>query len=166
MRRKPVAVIVGALALAGSSLAATTVHPKAGRKYTGFTSEKKVNGFGAPVSFKVSRKGTSLLSFTYSTLGCFGSGGIPAGVDPFAQPSTIHKLGSIKVSSKGTFSAKNVVTGFASFGQRTFTTSTVTGKFKNPKTAIGTIKFTQSFRSQVGMGHCGPAKRTFTATTK
>jgi hypothetical protein len=64
----PVALL---LAMVGTALAA---HPKAGKTYKGVTSAHSINGFKAPVTFKVSSNGKTLLGFKYGNLGCFGSG--------------------------------------------------------------------------------------------
>ena len=86
----------------GFTATALAAHPKAGRKYAGFTSEAKVEGFGAPVSFTVSGTAAKLGNFRYGSLGCFGAGGFRPGVDPFTG-SSITKVGTISVASSGHF---------------------------------------------------------------
>src|SRR5205807_9296045 len=89
-----------ALALGASALAA---HPKRGAHFHGSFAFVGVNGFKAPVSFTVSASGRTLTHFTYSTLGCFGSGGFRPGVDYYTKPSAIIRVGTVKVSSAGHF---------------------------------------------------------------
>jgi hypothetical protein len=164
MRARTLAVAaVGALTITGTALAA---HPKSSKKYGGSTSAAKLNGFSPKVTFKTSKDGKKLVKFTYQSTGCFGSGGqLTPGVNYLAKPWNLHDLGTIGVSSKGTFSRKNIKTTYAVSGQTTTTTSSVDGHFKNASTAVGTITFTQSF-TQKGVPPtkpCGPAKITFTA---
>jgi hypothetical protein len=159
------AAIALTLTLATSALAA---HPKAGKKYSGFTSERKFNGFRAPVSFKVSSDATKLQGFKYSTTGCFGSGGrLTPGVNYFLKPAFVQRVGIISVTSKGNFSIKGAKSTYQPVSnQKTVTTSSVTGKFKTSKLASGTITFTQKFSGSGFMTQtCGPVKFTFTAKT-
>jgi hypothetical protein len=158
------AAVLLTLAVAGAALAA---HPKAGKKYSGFTSEPKLEGFSAPVSFTVSGSATRLLGFRYASLGCFGAGGFRPGVDYFTQSGNILKVGAVSVSSNGSFSIKNAASSHTVAGQTTVTTTTVKGKFKSAKVAAGTITFTQKFSGAGFPGSsCGPAHLTFTAKTK
>jgi hypothetical protein len=146
------------LVLAAAALAA---HPTAGRKYTGFTSVAKVNGFRAPVSFTVSSSGSKLLSFKYGNLGCPSQSG-PTG-DPYTGGhAAITTVGMIHVSSAGTFSVKNLKSG----SSPTYTISSVTGKFKTAKTATGSIKLVNWFSVPGNTHRCGSSSATFTATTK
>jgi hypothetical protein len=154
---------VGALTLTGTALAA---HPKSAKKYGGSTSAAKLNGFAPKVTFKTSKDTKKLFNFTYQSTGCYGSGGqLTPGVNYLTKPWNLHDLGTIAVSSKGTFSRKNVTTTYTSGAQRTATTSSVTGHFKNASTAVGTITFTQTVFQKSGpqIKPCGPAKITFTA---
>jgi hypothetical protein len=164
MRIRKVLAGFAALALALTVVAsALAAHPKAGKKYAGLTSAPRFNGFGAPVTFKVSSSGKTLVGFTYSTLGCGGVGGVPPGVDLYTKKFAIQKLGTIAVTSKGAFSAKNVKTTFKVSGQTTVTTSTVAGKFKSATTAVGSIKLSQN--NSVA-GKCGPVTVKFSAKVK
>jgi hypothetical protein len=154
---------VTALTITGTALAA---RPNASKKYGGATSAKKFNGFRSQVTFKVSKDAKQLQNFTYQSVGCFtGFGGLKTGVNYLKQSFNEHKLGTIPVASGGSFSRKNVVTTFASAAQTTTTKSTVSGHFKNAKTAVGTITFTQSIsgKSAPVVKPCS-GKVTFTAT--
>jgi hypothetical protein len=149
-----------ALALAAAALAA---HPKKGHKYSGFVSASAINGFKPPVTFKVSSDGTKLLNFTYSSLGCEGAGGFMPGVDYWTKPFAIKKVGTVKVAAaSGRFSVKNAKSTFVVSNQKTVTTTSVSGSFKNAKTATGTITFSQAISVNGGL-KCGPAKLTFSA---
>jgi hypothetical protein len=164
MRARTLAVAaVGALTITGTALAA---HPKSSKKYGGSTSGPKLNGFSPKATFKTSKDGKKLVNFTYQSAGCFGFGGqLTPGVNYLARPDSVHNLGTIAVSGKGTFSRKNIKTPYTVSGQTTITTSSVVGHFKNAGTAVGTISFTQTF-SQKGAPQgtpCGPVKLTFTA---
>ena len=150
-------------------MAATALgaHLRAGRHYSGNTSGIKVNGFKPKASFSVSTNGKTLLHFTYQTFGCFGFGGrLTPGVDYYNQRGNTDALGSIAVKPNGTFSVKNVKTTYTIQNQKTVTTSTVSGHFKNAKTAVGQITFSQKF-SMPGSpaSACGPVTVTFTAKT-
>jgi len=153
------AVAALSLLLAAAALAA---HPKAGKKYSGSTSAPKMNGFRAPVSFKVSSSGGRLLSFKYGNTGC-PSQTKPAG-NPYLKSAALTTVGTIHVSSAGTFSVKNLKT---STGPATYTISSVTGKFKSAKTATGSIKISNWFSVPGNTHSCGPTSSVrFTATTK
>jgi hypothetical protein len=163
--RRPTLISAGAaiaadsLALAGAALAA---HPKKGHRYSGFSSETPINGFKAPVTFKVSSDGTKLLNFTYSTIGCEGAGGFMPGINYWTKPFNLKKVGTVKVAANGKFSVKNAKSTFAVSNQKTVTTTGVSGRFKNGKTATGTITFSQAINVNGGI-KCGPAKLTFSA---
>jgi hypothetical protein len=159
------AVATAALSL-GLSASALAAHPKTGKRYSGFSSEPKLLGFGAPLSFRVSADGTKLLNFTYTSLGCFGAGGFKPGVSPFKSPYAIQKLGTVAVAKNGHFSVKNAKGSYTFPGGRSkiITTTTVTGQFKTARTATGTVTFTQQSRfSHSKPGSCGPADFTFSA---
>src|ERR1039458_1478300 len=129
-------------ALLLSTAAALAAAPKHGAHFTGTSSETKIVGFSAPVSFAVSANGKTLTNFRYSTLGCFGAGGFRPGVDYYTQPEAIIKVGTIKVSSGGRFSAPAATYSYkSSFGVSTVSTSKVTGTFTRSKAAKGTIVF-------------------------
>jgi hypothetical protein len=161
--RKPTRrILIAALTVAlGLLLAvgALAAHPKAGKKYTGFTSAV-ANGFKAPISFKVSSDGKRLLGFTWAGGSCFGGGG-PG--DPFTAPSNIYKVGTIKVSPSGKFSVKNAKSTFTG-PPKEVTFSTINGQFKTSNKATGTIQFKQKQQGQTCSSFKSPPT-TFTATT-
>lgn len=153
----------GALTITGTALAA---HPHASKKYGGPTSATKFNGYRSQVTFKVSKDAKQLQNFTYQSIGCFGGGGaLTKGVNYLKKAVNEHKLGTVAVSGSGTFSKKNVTTTYSSSAQTTTTKSTVSGHFKNAKTAVGTISFIQSVSGK-GVPVIKPCtgKVTFTAT--
>jgi hypothetical protein len=160
-RRSRAAVVVlvccALLAAAASALAA---HPKKGVRFSGSFSFTGINGFKAPVAFGVSKSGTSLTGFHYSTLGCFGSGGFQKGVDYYTKPGAIIKVGAVKVSGSGRFSVKGVVFKYTALGFTTTTTTTLSGSFSKPKLASGTLSFTQTLGSG---GTCNSLVLSFTA---
>jgi hypothetical protein len=158
--RAVVAVIVFAV-LAGSAASALAAHPKKGSHFSGSFSFTGVNGFKAPVAFTVSRNGKTLVGFSYSTLGCFGSGGFQKGVDYYTKPFSIIKVGSVKVSASGRFSAKGVVFKYTVAGITTTTTTTLSGRFSGAKAASGTVTFSQKLSS--GAATCTSVPLSFTA---
>jgi len=143
-----------ALAICATALAA---HPTAGKTYTGSTSAAKINGFSAPISFKVSTNGKKLLAFRYGNAGCIA---YPITGDPYTGAhAAIIKVGTVAVSGTGSFSVTN--------GGSTGIKSKISGKFKTANKATGTIKFTQHLTGPGGFNKsCGPFNLTFTATTK
>lgn len=158
-------------AAAALSLAATALgaHPKAGRSYAGSTNESVVAGFRAPVHFKVSANSQQLRGFTYGSLGCFGVGGLPPGVNPYTK-SALIKVGTVPVATKGHFSVAKAKFTYSFTGKyaRTFITTTrLSGTFVTAKKATGTISFTQRYIPKHGpASSCGPSVRTFTAKLK
>ena len=164
--RLNVLCVVAALTLIVAA-AALAAHPKAGSKYSGFSSAAKVNSFRAPVSFKVSSGGTRLLVFKYGDVGCIPGGTITG--NPYNSASGVIKVGTIAVSGTGSFSVKKAKSTYvnSTAGTTDVTKSTVTGKFKTAKTATGTITFTQHMTGPGGFAKsCGPIHLTFKATTK
>jgi len=169
MRFKPhshrvaIAVAIATLLSAGVALAAS---PKPGKQYSGTTSAQKVNGYSAPLSFKVSKSGKQLQGFQYADEGCFPTMTQPSG-NPFTSAGSVHSLGTIGVAG-GKFSVKNVKTTLSlkipGGTLKTVTTSAVKGKFTSAIKATGTITFSQT-QTAPGLNHsCGPTTRTFTAT--
>lgn len=69
-----IALLVAALSLV-LVVSALAAHPKAGRKYIGFTSAPAYRGLRPPVSFKVRRDAKRLLGFRFSEGDCGGLGG-------------------------------------------------------------------------------------------
>ncbi len=82
--------------------------------------------------------------------------------NPYLKSGAFIKVGTIHVSSAGTFSVKDLKSG----SSPTYTISTVTGKFKTAKTATGSIKYGNWFSVPGNTHSCGSASVTFTATTK
>ena len=76
--------------------------------FTGVTSERPINGFRATVTFKIGLGGRTVRSFVFQTLGCFGTGAFPVGVDPYAETS--WHVTSIPIGATGVFAAKVVPT--------------------------------------------------------
>jgi hypothetical protein len=83
----------------------------------------------------------------------------------------VVKLGTIHVSLAGTFSIKKLKTTTSTSNvpggkQTDYTISSIRGKFKNAKTATGSITYSNGF-SAPGITHsCGSSTVTFKATTK
>jgi hypothetical protein len=159
-RRILIAVFAASLSLllAVSALAA---HPKAGRSYKGLMSGPVYRGYKPPISFKVSSDGKRLLGFQFSGGDCVGLGG-PG--NPWTNPYHIYKVGTINVSSNGTFSVENVkwTAPSGSGNPPKVTTSTVNGKFTTAKTATGTIRYRAKLR---GTNCPSSSTAKFTATT-
>jgi hypothetical protein len=89
--------------------------------------------------------------------------------NPYKNASGVIKLGTIAVSGKSGFTVKNAKCTFVNskLGLKDITTPAVTGKFKTGKIATGKITFTQKLTGPGGFSKsCGPARLTFTATTK
>jgi hypothetical protein len=150
------------LAVTATALAA---HPKAGAHFSGFSAASPINGFEPPVTFAVSGNGRTLTNFKYSTLGCFGAGGFQPGVDYFTQPQAIMKVGTVKLSKSGHFSASGALSTNTTFGNTTKTTSKVSGSFTSAKVAQGTITFSQKVMGKF-KGACGPGTISFTVKVK
>jgi hypothetical protein len=165
IRRRVIAVAASGALMLSATAVALAARPTAGKKYSGFTSAHKVSGFGAPVSFKVSSSGGPLLQFTYSTLGCLGSGGLGKG-NPFKGKFAVMKIGTIAVSGSGSFSAPGRKSTYTSHGFTTTTTSSVSGKFPTANKATGSITFGQKVTGKGTHQSCGPERVTFTAKTK
>ena len=72
---------VAALVCAVSAFAAV---PSQRTVFKGVTSEHAVNGYKPTIQF-VAQPGGTITNFVFQTLGCFGSGTFPVGVDPFAE---------------------------------------------------------------------------------
>ena len=146
--------IAGGLVVTASALA---VLPTQRAKFSGVTSERPINGFRPTVTFTAPAGGRTLKNFVFQTLGCFGSGQFPVGVDPFFQSQ--WRVASIPVDTTGVYSAKVNATSPAPDAGRL--TATISGSFKTATRAVGKITF-----SQVQSGaECGPQTVKFTATT-
>jgi hypothetical protein len=137
--------------------AATAALPRPGARYTGPTNSKKVNGFGNSVTFLAGSR--SLKRFSFGTLGCFGYGTFPVGVDPYSTSlAQLPKL--IPVTAKGTFSIASTPASWSGGDVSTHLKVTVTGTFTSATAAAGTISITET---GVNGGSCGPVKMTFVA---
>jgi hypothetical protein len=143
-----------ALALTASAVA---VLPQKG-KFAGTTNQHPIAGFKDGVTFTVINSGKTLHAFSFGTLGCFGTGAFPVGVDPYALATSVGTVQTIPVTAKGTF----LVTAKPHFADpnETTTTAIIQGTFSNAKTVKGTITISQVDTSK---DKCGPTKMTFSA---
>jgi hypothetical protein len=147
-----ITALLGALVLAASALA---VMPRARASFTGVnSSEKPINGFRPTVTFRVSPNGRVLTNFEFQTLGCFGIGRFPAGVDPYAEST--WRVKTVAVGRLGTFAAK--VKPVLLFPDGTKMTATIAGTFAKPDQTTGTIIYRMSINGSV----CGPRTLKFT----
>jgi len=159
-RRLMIAVGVALLTAAAVAIAA---HPKKGAHFAGTSSEPVIMGFKAPVTFAVSSNGKTATNFRYSTLGCFGAGGFPPGVNPYTQANAVIKIGAVTISTSGRFARTGAVSVYHStFGITTTTTTKLSGTFTGPKASHGKITFSQKDTGRY-TGTCGPATISFTA---
>lgn len=158
-----VALALGLVAVSG----ALAAQPRAGKAYTGFTSES-ANGYKAPVSFRVSRDRRQLSRFTWTGAGCAGLFGGPG--YPWSSRWVIYRVGTIRVSPSGSFRLANSRWTVPVKAQSTYTktiTSTVTGRFRTRDIATGTISYTE----QISPAPPAPARascsarRSFTAVS-
>jgi hypothetical protein len=150
--------ILAALVLAASAVASTSaVLPTQRSKFAGVTSEHKVNGYKPTINFTTPAGGRSLKGFVFQTLGCFGIGQFPVGVDPFAQ--TQWHFGPIPVGANGTYSVKGKAT--TPIPDAGTMNVAISGSFTNAQTVTGKITFSQDQEGAT----CGPRTLTFTATT-
>jgi hypothetical protein len=148
----PWAVVAGALA--GPA--------QPGKRYSGFTSERPVNGFHAPVTFRVSAGGARLMGFQFASQGCFGSGSPLR--DVFKDRSKIERLATIKLSPSGRFSITAAKSTFTVKGQTTVTRTNVSGHFRTAGLVTGRITYRQTFTdTQTAGSTCGPLSFTFSA---
>lgn len=152
------ALLTGALALGATALAAT---PKKGARFSGHLSTPPVEGFKAPVKFRVDPSGKLLDNFTFGTFGCFGAGGFRPGVNPYTGDSLIN-AGAIKLAHNGSFSQTKLA-GYSVRGQQTTFNVKVSGRFSSRSRASGTIVFTESGGG--GSGKCTSSTLSFTASS-
>jgi hypothetical protein len=137
--------------------AATAALPRVGARYTGPTNSKMVNGFGNTVTFLTGSK--TLKRFSFGTLGCFGYGTFPVGVDPYATSlAQLTKL--IPITAKGKFSLPSTAASWSGGDANTHLKVAVTGAFTSASAASGTIMVTETGANG---GSCGPVKMTFVA---
>jgi hypothetical protein len=126
--------------------------------FAGTTSLRPVNGFADLVTFNASATGQSLKKFQFGTLGCFGTGAYPLGVDPYGVPEATATIRSITVLPSGTFTATSKQT-LPGATNNTTTTAVVHGKFASNSKVSGTISISQSSNGDT----CGPTKMKFSA---
>jgi hypothetical protein len=154
VRKLALAATAGMAILAGTAFAAL---PQKG-PFAGTTSAHPINGFKDGVQFIVINNGRTLHDFTFGTLGCFGTGAFPVGVDPFALASSVGRVSTIPVSPTGTFLVTTKPR-FADTQGGIVTTAVIQGTFTSATAVKGTITISQTFKTD----KCGPAKMTFTA---
>ncbi len=142
--------------LLAATCAAAAALPHVGVRFTGPTSAKVVNGFGDTVTFLAGAK--SLKSFSFGTLGCFGYGTFPLGVDPYGI-SLAQLTKSVPLTPKGAFSITSSPASYAGGDANTKLVVTVSGRFSSATTATGVISIVESGANG---GSCGPVKMTFT----
>jgi hypothetical protein len=151
--------LMTALALAmtlGIVAAASAALPHAGARYTGPTNSKVVNGFGNTVTFLAGAR--SLKRFSFGTLGCFGYGTFPVGVDPYST-SLAQLAKAVPVTAKGTFAVTSTPANWSGGDADTKLKVSVVGAFSSATAAKGTISITETGAN----GSCGPVKMTFVA---
>jgi ribosomal protein L28 len=167
-RWRMIAVIVAALSLVVAA-AALAAKPLAGKRYTGLTSGRSVNGWKPAVSFRVSSNRKQLRAFNWRGACRRIDSPPPPNTPPgWIDPGFKHNVGKVHVGNNGTFSVKNAKQrrDFGPHGSEV-TISAVNGRFKTSKTAAGTIRFTTKDYSVKGAlrGTC-KSKVSFTAATR
>jgi hypothetical protein len=146
------AAMMGTVILTASALA---VPAKPSVVFMGVTSERPINGYKATVRFAAPAGRRVLRNFVFETLGCFGSGAFPVGVDPYFESP--WRVKAIPVNKKGVYSAK--VTATSPAADSGTLTATIKGSFRGARKAIGKITFSQ----EQGGAECGPQTIKFTA---
>jgi hypothetical protein len=154
--RTIVAMTALAAVLAVSAVAGAAV-PVAKKTFKGTTSEHAINGFKPAITFRTGAGGHSMRSFVFETLGCFGTGAFPVGVDPFVESP--WRIASIAVGKTGAFNLAKV-RATSTAPDAGSMTATVTGSFTSTTKVAGKITFNQS---QDG-ANCGPQTVKFAAT--
>ena len=155
VRRQIIALVVTTTLVAVA--AATAALPRSGARYTGPTNSKVVNGFGNTVTFLAGSR--SLKRFSFGTLGCFGYGTFPVGVDPYSTSlAQVQKL--VPVTAKGTFALTSTPVSWSGGDAATKLKVTITGTFSSATAAQGTIWVSETGANG---GSCGPVKMTFVA---
>ena len=140
----------------GAVAAAAAALPHAGARYTGPTNSKVVNGFGNTVTFLAGAR--SLKRFSFGTLGCFGYGTFPVGVDPYST-SLAQLPKAVPVTAKGTFVVTSTPATWSGGDADTKLKVSIIGTFSSATAAKGTISVTETGAN----GSCGPVKMTFVA---
>jgi hypothetical protein len=136
---RKLAITLAVLTTLAVAATASAVVPSRGA-FAGTTGLRPINGFSDLVTFKSASN--KLTKFQFGTLGCFGTGAFPIGVDPYGDPGALATLKTIPVTAKGTFTftTKTPLTGSTGV----VTTSTVTGTFTAPGKVSGLISISQS----------------------
>jgi hypothetical protein len=137
--------------------AATAALPRPGARYTGPTNSKVVNGFGNTVTFLAGAK--TLKRFSFGTLGCFGYGTFPVGVDPYST-SIAQLPKAVPLTAAGAFTVKSEVASWNGGDSGMKLKVSLTGAFSSATAAKGTIVISESNGNG---GTCGPQKMTFVA---
>jgi hypothetical protein len=145
--------------LAATCATAAAVMPNVGVRFTGPTNAKVVNGFGDTVTFLTGR--TTLRRFSFGTLGCFGYGTFPTGVDPYGI-SIAQLTKSVPISAKGAFKITSASATYSGDNSTTLKVSVI-GQFSTATSVKGTISLVETGPNG---GSCGPVKMTFTATPR
>jgi hypothetical protein len=154
--RKLIIALVSTTSAVAVGVAAAAL-PHAGGRYTGPTSSKVVNGFGNSVTFLAGAK--SVRGFSFGTLGCFGFGTFPVGVDPYST-SLAQLPKALPVTAKGTFSVTASPASWNGGDEGMTIKVSVNGSFTSASAAKGTISVSESNGNG---GSCGPVKMTFVA---
>ena len=155
MRRLIVTTSAAAVLVFAAS--ALGILPSQKSVFKGYTSEHKVNGFKPTIQFTAQPGGRTLTNFVFQTLGCFGAGQFPVGVDPFAESP--WRLPKLTVPATGTLTTKvNATSTALDSGKMTVT---LTGTFTSSSKMTGKITFSQD---QSG-ATCGPKTVTFAVST-
>jgi len=155
VRKQMIALVLTTTLVAAGTAAAAL--PRAGAHYTGPTSSKVVNGFGNSVTFLAGAK--SVKRFSFGTLGCFGYGTFPVGVDPYAT-SLAQLPKAVPVNAKGRFGVTSVLASWNGGDSGMKLKVTLAGIFTSAGAAKGTIWVSESNGNG---GTCGPVKMTFVA---
>jgi hypothetical protein len=154
MRKLIVTTAAATMLLCATS--ALAVLPTQRSVFKGVTSEHAVNGYKPTIQF-VAQPGGRLTNVVFQTLGCFGSGQFPVGVDPFAESP--WKLPKLTVPATGTVTAKVAAKSNALDSGKM--TVTFTGTFTSASKMTGKLTFTQD---QSG-ATCGPKTVKFAVST-
>ena len=144
-------VLTTALTLVAVAAAAL---PRAGVRFNGLTNAKKVNGFNDNVTFLTGTH--TLKGFSFGTLGCFGYGTFPVGVDPYA--TSLAQIKPVPLTAKGTCAITAAPATWSGGDAKTSLLVSVTGQFSTGNTATGTITITEKANGT----NC-VSKMTFTA---
>jgi hypothetical protein len=155
VRKSTIALVLTTTLVAVAT--ATAALPRAGARYTGPTNSKVVNGFGNTVTFLAGAK--TLRRFSFGTLGCFGYGTFPVGVDPYST-SLAQLPKEVPVTATGAFAVKSVLADWNGGDSGMKLKVTLSGTFSSSTAAKGTIWISESNGNG---GTCGPVKMTFVA---